>query len=201
MRRTWGGGASGLGVKDALMKDARLSIPARGLAVHLLLLSESARPDRARLAARPGETEGTIEGYLAELEDVGYLTRRVIGGAEGVPDIEELTLYARPPAPEDAAETAPGRVFRWPALERLPGESEGGVAPPAGDDSAGAAVEAARDGEPDDEPDDDPGADVRVAEVADDGPVDGQGDDPADDPVDEEFDPGALMAANAASDT
>lgn len=113
MRRIWGGsGADGLGVHDALMKDTRLSVPARGLAVHLLLLPESARPDPARLAARPGETAASIEGYLAELEATGYLRRRPVPGDAGGP-VEEITVYARARTSADPAE-APGRVFHWP---------------------------------------------------------------------------------------
>lgn len=114
MRKIWGGdGAGGLGVNDALMKDARLSAAARGLAVHLLLLPEAATPDLARFAARPGESAATIEGYLGELESVGYLRRRRVAG-EGGRAYEEAIVYA-----QAAADELPGRVgrtFRWPVL-------------------------------------------------------------------------------------
>ncbi|UGQ13132.1 hypothetical protein LO772_05810 [Yinghuangia sp. ASG 101] len=113
MRRIWGGeGADGLGVHDALLKDTRLSVPARGLAVHLLLSPEFARPDPARLASRPAETAASIAGYLAELESAGYLHRRTLpGGADG--PVEEITLHTRPCTAADSPGT-PGRVFVWP---------------------------------------------------------------------------------------
>ncbi|WP_436789233.1 hypothetical protein [Yinghuangia sp. YIM S10712] len=113
MRKIWGsGGAGGLGINDALLQDRRLSFPARGLAVHLLLLPESARPDPVVLAARPGETAESIEGYLVELESAGYLRRRTVrGDADGL--IVEVTVYAQARAGAGRDEE-PGRVFRWP---------------------------------------------------------------------------------------
>ncbi|MDI2129813.1 hypothetical protein [Yinghuangia seranimata] len=121
MRRIWGGGgASGLGVNDVLMKDARLSVPARGLAVHLLLLPEAAQPDLVRLASRPGETAESIDGYLNELEVVGYLRRRTVrpeaagaGGVSAPSAYEEVTVYAQA-GTDDELKGVPGRVFRWP---------------------------------------------------------------------------------------
>jgi hypothetical protein len=113
MRRIWGGeGATGLGTDDTLMKDPRLSVPARGLAVHLLLLPESARPDLARLASRPGETPASIAGYLDELEAAGYLRRRIVH--DDGHEIEEVTVLARP-EPDGETRRDHGRVFRWPA--------------------------------------------------------------------------------------
>lgn len=112
MRKIWGGdGVGGLGVNDALMKDARLSAAARGLAVHLLLLPEAATPDLARFAARPGESEATIEGYLRELETAGYLRRRRLAG-DGGRAYEEATVYAQAAAPDELPGRM-GRVFRW----------------------------------------------------------------------------------------
>ncbi|WP_436772408.1 hypothetical protein [Yinghuangia sp. YIM S09857] len=111
MRRIWGGGGSGgLGVNDVLMKDVRLSVPARGLAVHLLLLPERAQPDRRRLAARPGESADSIEGYLRELEDAGYVRRRIVWDRRGRA-FEEVTVYARAVGGE--AGEVEGRVFHW----------------------------------------------------------------------------------------
>jgi hypothetical protein len=126
MRRIWGGsGVSGLGVNDVLMKDARLSVPARGLAVHLLLLPEAAQPDLVRLASRPGETADSIEGYLGELEEVGYLRRRVVRDEAGRA-VEEVTVYAKAGVDEDH-EGITGRVFRWPASgRRAAGETGAG---------------------------------------------------------------------------
>lgn len=113
MRRIWGGaGAGGLGVRDVLMKDARLSVPARGLAVHLLLLPEHAQPDRARLASRPGESVESIEGYLEELEEVGYLRRRIVWDRRGR-QYEEVTVFAQAVADGAEAAEVPGRVFHW----------------------------------------------------------------------------------------
>ncbi|MGW0658662.1 hypothetical protein [Streptodolium elevatio] len=154
MRRIWGGaGAGGLGVNDVLMKDARLSVPARGLAVHLLLLPERARPDRARLASRPGESAKSIEGYLAELEEAGYLRRRTVWDRRGRA-FEEVTVYPQAVA-DDAAAEVRGRVFHWlasperqpeRALSALAGTAATRKAEPAGMPEAGAAT--AVDAEP-----------------------------------------------------
>ncbi|MYW03232.1 hypothetical protein [Streptomyces sp. SID3343] len=108
MRRIWGEeGGSGLGSADALLGDARLSVPARGLAVYLLLLPDGARPDPGALGARPGESPESIAGYLAELETAGYLTRA--RRHEGGHTVEEIRLTANPSA------AARGRVLRWSA--------------------------------------------------------------------------------------
>jgi hypothetical protein len=108
MRHIWGeGGESGLGPHDALLADTRLSVPARGLAVYLLLLPDGARPDPGALGARPGESPASIAGYLAELETAGYLTRAT--RAEGGRAVEEIRLSANPSA------GAGGRVLRWSA--------------------------------------------------------------------------------------
>ncbi|MGC0418841.1 hypothetical protein [Embleya sp. AB8] len=110
MRRIWGeSGGSGLGSHDALLKDTRLSVPARGLAVYLLLLPDGARPDPELLGTRPGESRESIAGYLDELAAAGYLTRAPGHDAQGN-TIEEVRLAANPG--EHAA--AAGRLFRWP---------------------------------------------------------------------------------------
>ncbi|MFI1381599.1 hypothetical protein [Embleya sp. NPDC020886] len=117
MRRIWGGaGGSGLGSHDALFKDARLSVSARGLAVYLLLLPDGALPDPRVLATRPGESVESITGYLDELATAGYLTRVLGRNARG-DAIEEVRLAANPG--EHAA--AAGRPFRW----ALPGRPVG----------------------------------------------------------------------------
>ncbi|WP_126640608.1 hypothetical protein [Embleya hyalina] len=111
MRRIWGGdGDSGLGSHDALLKDARLSVSARGLAVYLLLLPDGARPDPRVLGSRPGESVASIAGYLAELAEAGYLTRVAAGRDARGGALEQVRLAANPG--EHAA--AAGRVFRWP---------------------------------------------------------------------------------------
>ncbi|MYS83730.1 hypothetical protein [Embleya scabrispora] len=118
MRRIWGeDGGSGLGRHDALLKDARLSVPARGLAVYLLLLPDGARPDPRVLGTRPGESAESIAGYLDELAAAGYLTRVPGRDAHGRA-IEEVRLAANPG--EHAA--AAGRRFRWAG----PGHPAGG---------------------------------------------------------------------------
>ncbi|WTW92745.1 hypothetical protein OG216_04835 [Streptomycetaceae bacterium NBC_01309] len=130
MRRIWGGaGAGGLGVRDVLMKDARLSVPARGLAVHLLLLPEHAQPDRARLASRPGESVESIEGYLEELEEVGYLRRRIVWDRRGR-QYEEVTVFAQAVAAGAEAADVRGRVFHWLAAPER--QRERASAGPAG---------------------------------------------------------------------
>ncbi|MFI6579865.1 hypothetical protein [Embleya sp. NPDC050493] len=109
MRRIWGeDGGSGLGSHDALLKDSRLSVPARGLAVYLLLLPDGARPDPQVLGGRPGESAASIAAYLDELAAAGYLTRVPGRDAHGNA-IEEVRLAANPG--EHAA--AAGRAFRW----------------------------------------------------------------------------------------
>lgn len=117
MRRIWGeDGGSGLGSDDALLKDARLSVRARGLAVYLLLLPDGARPEPRALGSRPGESPESIAGYLDELAAAGYLTRVQGRDAHGNP-IEEVRLAANPG--EHAAEA--GRLFRWPGPEPIGG--------------------------------------------------------------------------------
>lgn len=136
MRRIWGGGgAGGLSVNDVLMKDARLSVPARGLAVHLLLLPDSSPPDLVRLASRPGESKESIEGYLEELEEVGYLRRRLVYARSGRA-FEEVTVYARADAGDEAADVR-GRVFHWPATpERERRLAEADARPEVGESEA-----------------------------------------------------------------
>lgn len=109
MRHFWGeNGGSGLGSHDALLGDARLSVPARGLAVYLLLLPDGVRPDPLTLGAGPGETPESIEGYLRELEAAGYLTRSTTRDDRDEA-VQEVRLAARPLA--DAPDG--GRRFVW----------------------------------------------------------------------------------------
>lgn len=150
MRRIWGGGgAGGLSVNDVLMKDARLSVPARGLAVHLLLLPESAQPDLVRFASRPGESAESIAGYLEELEEVGYLRRRIVYDRSGRA-FEEVTVFGRADAGEEASDVR-GRVFHWLATP----ESERRSAEASGEAAGDAAADEVRAGPRDDSGDDD----------------------------------------------
>jgi hypothetical protein len=116
MRRVWGeDGAGGLRAGDGLLKDDRLSIAARGLAVHLLLLPAAAEPSPSALASRPGESRASIEGYFAELERAGYLRRRTVDEGPGRL-VQEVTLYAGPRTGA-AGDLQEGRVFHWPLPE------------------------------------------------------------------------------------
>ena len=83
-------------VSNAILRDKRLSLRARGLLVFCLSLADSWEYSIKGLAAATGESEGKISLCLKELEKYGYLTRERVRNEKGQLEGTVYTLWEQP---------------------------------------------------------------------------------------------------------
>lgn len=96
-------------VSNAIIRDTRLSLKARGLLILMLSLPDCWQFSVKGLATLSGEGNDSIRGGIKELEEVGYLSRKRKHLPNGRLGEMEYTLYeqAKEPAQEEPAQGLP----------------------------------------------------------------------------------------------